>query len=399
MHNNMLILLIIFYIFITLLPHQVFAQAQLTETDEIIEDILRQNNSTSKISIITHSIKIGTHSDITQIFPEYDPENIINNLVKGNANINAHSLINRIVIYILNEAYKNTSIIIKIFIITALCSVLQSMQTSFFKKSVGELAFYTCYIVLISLLLVTYKYAAATVSGVIDSMVAFMHSTIPSLILLLSGSGNIVSAGILKPITVAATEIGATSLKNTVVPLIYFTFVASIVSNISENIHINRVHSFLKQLCNWAIGGIITVFVAIISLQGALGATVDGVSSKTTKFAIGAFIPVVGKYLADAADTIIGCTLLIKNAAGIAAMLGVIAICIIPILKIIALITVYRIGEILIEPISDRRIVQCVTQMGSSLTSMCGVVAAVAFMFMVSLTAIITAGNISMMIR
>jgi len=45
-----------------------------------------------------------------------------------------------------------------------------------------------------------------------------------------------------------------------------------------------------------------------------LGAVVDGVTSKTAKFAIGAFIPVAGKYLADAADAVIGCTLLIKNA-------------------------------------------------------------------------------------
>ena len=59
-----------------------------------------------------------------------------------------------------------------------------------------------------------------------------------------------------------------------------------------------------------------TLFIAIVTLQGAIGAVVDGVTSKTAKFAIGVFIPVAGKYLADAADAVIGCTLLIKMLLG-----------------------------------------------------------------------------------
>ena len=125
----------------------------------------------------------------------------------------------------------------------------------------------------------------------------------------------------------------------------------------------------------------------------------DGVTGKTAKFAIGALIPIAGKYLADAADAVIGCTLLIKNAAGIAAMIGIIGICIIPLIKIFAMIALYRITCILIEPIADKRISNCISEMANTLTYILGISASVAFMFLISITAIIGASNIASMIR
>jgi len=117
-------------------------------------------------------------------------------------------------------------------------------------------------------------------------------------------------------------QVSATIIKNILIPLIVLSTIISIVDNISDKIQISRLSSFLKNITQWTLGLILTIFVAIVSLQGSLGAVVDGVTSKTAKFAIGAFIPVAGKYLADAADAVIGCTLLIKNAVGVAIMIG-----------------------------------------------------------------------------
>jgi stage III sporulation protein AE len=130
-----------------------------------------------------------------------------------------------------------------------------------------------------------------------------------------------------------------------------------------------------------------------------MGAVVDGVTSKTAKFAIGAFIPVAGKYLADAADAVIGCTLLIKNAAGVAVMIGIVCICLVPLLKILALILLYKLTCVMIEPISEKRITSCISEVANSMTFVLGITASVTFMFLIAVTAVISASNISAMIR
>jgi stage III sporulation protein AE len=126
---------------------------------------------------------------------------------------------------------------------------------------------------------------------------------------------------------------------------------------------------------------------------------VDGVTSKTAKFAISTFVPVAGKYLADAADTVIGCTLLIKNAAGIAVMIGIIAICIVPLLKIAALVLIYKAAGALVEPISDKRMSSCINDVAGSIVYVLGIAASVTFIFLITVTAIISAGTMSAAIR
>jgi stage III sporulation protein AE len=181
--------------------------------------------------------------------------------------------------------------------------------------------------------------------------------------------------------------------------MIFLSTVLSIVNNISEKVQLSRLAALLKQISLWALGLILTVFVAIVSVQGSLGAVIDGVASKTAKYALGAFIPVAGKYLADAADTVLGCTLLIKNAAGLAVMIGIIAICLVPFLKIAAIVALYKLTCAAIEPIADKRITACLTDVSNSMLFILGITGAIAVMFLISITVLISAGNLSSMIR
>ena len=48
------------------------------------------------------------------------------------------------------------------------------------------------------------------------------------------------------------------------------------------------------------LGIFLTIFVGIVSLEGTLSSSVDGITAKTAKAAVSSFIPVVGKVLGDA---------------------------------------------------------------------------------------------------
>ena len=51
-----------------------------------------------------------------------------------------------------------------------------------------------------------------------------------------------------------------------------------------------------------------------------------GITAKTTKAAVSNFIPVVGKILGDAVDTVIGCSNILKNAVGIVGVIIILSI-------------------------------------------------------------------------
>lgn len=365
------------------------------DTMSIINGQLEANDSTA----ISESIKKYYNDDAEKLFPQFDPEKIIAGAAKGNFDLSIKGILDRVVKYLLEEVFLNVDILFKIVVLAIICAVLKNLQNSFLGESVGELAFFVCYIVIVSVLMVSFSSAMKMCMSIIDSMVTFMHAIIPLLITLLVSAGNFTSAGVFQPILIMLVEVGATVIKNFFIPLIFLVTVLNIVNNISDKVQLTKLSGFIKQICTWGLGLILTVFIGIVSIQGSMGAVVDGVTSKTAKYALGTFIPVVGKYLADAADTVVGCTLIIKNASGLITMIGIIIICLAPLLKILAVIILYKLACAFVEPISDKKITNCLNDMAGSLTYVLGVTAAVAVMFLIVITVVISTTNVSAMIR
>lgn len=376
----------------------VHAQESL-EGEGLQQQIIDRQSSSGDVRKIEQQLNKYADRDFKELLADFDPHKIIKEGATGKTGFNLTDFINRALIYIFKEIYVNINILIKLIILVVLCAILKNLQTSFLSESVGELAFYTCYIVIVSILIIGFNTAMAMGREIIDNMVAFMQATIPVMITLMISGGNITSAGIFQPILIMIVQVAATILKNVLIPMIFLYTVLTVVDNISDKVQISKLKNLLKQISMWSLGTILTVFIAVVSVQGSLGAVVDGVTSKTAKFAIGAFIPVAGKYLADAAEAVVGCTLLIKNAAGVAAMIGILAICIVPLIKIFAIMALYRLTCALVEPIAEKRITNCINDIAGSLTMIIGIVSSVAIMFLISITAIISASNISTMIR
>ena len=376
-----------------------FTLSAHAEEDFDSEAVMEEQAGNGEIGKLEDQLEKHSNEDIRDIVGDYSPQKLIKDTANGRFRLNMAEIVKRAMQYLFKEIYLNIHIMIKLILLTVLCAVLRNLQASFLSESVGELAFYTCYILVVSVLIVSFSSALNLGIGIIDSMVDFMYAAVPVLITLLVSGGNITSGGVFQPILIMMVEVSATLIKNVFIPLILLSTVLSIVDNISDKVQISKMAGFLKQVAGWGLGIILTVFVAVVAVQGSLGAVVDGVASKTVKYAIGAFIPVVGKCLSDAADAVLGCTLLIKNAAGIAAMIGIIVICLVPILKIVALIVLYRLVCMLIEPISEKRLVNTINEVAGSMTYILGVTASVAFMFLLSITAIISASNLSAMVR
>ncbi|HOM03083.1 MAG TPA: stage III sporulation protein AE [Acetivibrio sp.] len=391
------VLLVLCFAFLPIYAYE--QDGAYTDDQSVEERIMEEQIETDEVDFLKKELEKYKNEKIGEILPGYDPERIIRDVAKGQLQFDVPGIANRILNYLFEEIYLNINILIKLTVLVALCAVLNNLQTSFLNKGVGELAFYVCYIVLVSILLVSFSSVVKAGTDIIDRMVYFMYSSIPVLVTLIISSGNVSSGGVLQPILIMVVQVSATIIKNILIPLIVLSTIISIVDNISDKIQISRLAGFLKNITQWTLGFILTIFVAIVSLQGALGAVVDGVTSKTAKFAISTFVPVAGKYLADAADAVIGCALLIKNAVGVAIMIGIIVICVLPLLEMLAVILLYRISCVLLEPLAEGRIIKCISAVASSMSYILGIAASVAFMFLITVTALILASNISTMIR
>ena len=141
------------------------------------------------------------------------------------------------------------------------------------------------------------------------------------------------------------------------------------------------------------------MFVGLLSLEGTLSSSVDGLTAKTAKAAVSSFIPVVGKMLGDTVDTVIGCASILKNAVGMVGVIIIIGICIGPVLKLASLTIIYHLGAALCQPIADEKIVKLLEQMGGTFKILLAITCSVSVMLMIGVTLVIKISNSGLMYR
>ena len=118
-------------------------------------------------------------------------------------------------------------------------------------------------------------------------------------------TGSFISANSIGPILLFLITFIGNIISNIFIPIILVSTVLSIVSQISDKVQISNLSKFLKSSVIWTLGISLTIFVGVLSLEGTLGSSVDGITAKTAKAVVSSSIPVVGKLLGETVDAVI----------------------------------------------------------------------------------------------
>ena len=233
----------------------------------------------------------------------------------------------------------------------------------------------------------------------IESLVGFMNSLVPLLITLMLTTGNIASAGLLEPIILFIITFIGNFIVSVLIPFVLLSTSLSIVSKVSNRLQVDKLSKFFNSTVVWILGIALTLFVGVISVEGSLSSTVDGITAKTAKAAVSNFIPVVGKILGDAVDTVIGCSNILKNAVGIIGVIIIIGICIAPIIKLAILMGLYYLAGAICQPIADEKIVKLLEEMGNTFKMLLAIMCSVSVMLIVGTTLVLKITNSGLMYR
>jgi len=324
---------------------------------------------------------------------------VIRRLITGQFSFSWSDMLNALIRVFFGEFNLNLVMIAKIMIIAVICGIFRNMNDSFKNSSVGEIGYFVCYSVVMILIIQSFLSILSVGKTSIDNMSGFMQLLFPLLLGLLTSMGNFSSVTIMQPaIGMIVGTVGAV-LTNFVFPLITLSAVIILVNQISKRIQIQKLGKLLNSLCSWTLAFIFTIFISVLAIQGALTASIDGISIRTAKFAVDTFVPIVGKMFSQSLDTIVGCALLVKNAVGAAGLIILVLICLAPAVKIFSLLFLYKLAGALLEPITDERIVESLNGIGNVLSILLITVLGIAIMFFMTVALLIATGNTAVMLR
>ena len=252
---------------------------------------------------------------------------------------------------------------------------------------------------IITLIVSTFSNCISLVKNTIQNLVGFSNSLIPILMTLMLTTGAITSAGMVQPILLFLINFIGNAISNFILPVVLISTSLNIISQISDEIKISKIPKFLNSATIWVLGIIMTLFVTVLSLEGSLTQTVDGVTAKTTKAAVSTVIPVVGKILGDATDAVIGCAGILKNAVGFVGVIVILVICLSPIIKLTILTITYYLASALCQPIADAKIVNLLGSVADTFKTLLAIIFCVTVLLIVGLTIVIKISNATLLYR
>lgn len=276
---------------------------------------------------------------------------------------------------------------------------MSSISDSLENKSVSQVTYFVELILIITLIVSTFSNCISLVKNTIQNLVGFSNSLIPILMTLMLTTGAITSAGMIQPILLLLINFIGNAISNFILPVVLISTSLNIISQISDEIKISKIPKFLNSATIWVLGIIMTLFVTVLSLEGSLTQTVDGVTAKTTKAAVSTVIPVVGKILGDATDAVIGCAGILKNAVGFVGVIVILGICLSPIIKLTILTITYYLGSALCQPIADAKIVNLLGSVADTFKTLLAIIFCVTVLLIVGLTIVIKISNATLLYR
>jgi stage III sporulation protein AE len=392
-HKNKLILFNTIFIAVFLvMTNKAIATENLENT--ISEDeIIKAQQENLNIDDFIQEADVYTEN----VYEDIDIGELFSSAITGN--IDNENIFKSIINSVGGEVFDAISVLGSILVIIVIHSILRAISEGLENKGISQIIYYVQYILIVTLIMTNFVQIIDIVKNAIQNLVEFMNMLIPILITLMITTGSIVSANLIQPLLLFLITFAGNFIVGIIIPIVLISTSLGIVSNISDKIQINKLSNFFKSSSIWILGIILTIFVGLVSIEGTLSSNVDGITAKTAKAAVSSFIPVVGKILGDAVDTVIGCSSILKNATGIVGIIVLIGIAIIPIIKLAILMGVYYLTSAVCQPIADEKITKLLDQIGDTFKILLGIMCSISVMFIIGTTLIIKISNSGMMYR
>ena len=330
-------------------------------------------------------------------FDDIDIGEILNSAIKGE--VDNTNIYKKILSKLDNEVQTGIRSLACILAIIIIHSILKSISESLENDSVSKLIYYVQYIAIIAVIMGNFSDIINLVKETTTNLIGFMNTLIPVLISLMVYTGSITTTSILEPIILFMINFIGNLIQDILIPVILIITSISIISKISDKVQINKISKFLKSSTVWFLGTVLTIFVGVVSLEGTLSSSVDGITAKTAKAIVSSAVPVVGKILGDVVDSVLGCGVILKNAVGFVGVIITIGICILPILKLTVLTFSYKLVASISEVIADDKIVKLLDEIADIFKILLAILVSIMFMVIIGTTLLIKMSNTGMMFR
>lgn len=147
-------------------------------------------------------------------------------------------------------------------------------------------------------------------------------------------SGTMTASAALYAGTMLFAELLMQLISRLLIPATFFYLAIATAEAALSGTMLSELRSFIGWLISKSLRVLLFIFLGYLSVTGVISAATDATAVKATKAAVSGMIPVVGGMISDASETLLASATILKNSVGVFGMLAVLALCLVPFLRV-----------------------------------------------------------------
>ncbi len=336
--------------------------------------------------------------ELDKLIPDFNVEELLREIMSGRTDFSVSGIVQWLFLLLWKEVFAVGKLMVFVLALSMLSAYLNNLHSGAGSEGVTQISYFACYALIAGIAAAAFYEVVRYGQMSVENMSLFMRVLVPLVISALVSGGAILSASVFEPTLLAVIEITLTLIKNVFIPMVLLSTAVSIVNGLSDKFNADKLVQLFNKFVKWGLSALLMIFVGVAGVQSLSSATADGLSVKVTKFAASNFIPVVGGILSDSVETVVNCSVVLKNAVGVTGAIVLAAIAAIPLVKIAASLIIFRLAAAVAQPIADPKIIKGLSSLAESIGTLFSMVAAVAVMFIIVLAVVVNAGNTAVML-
>ena len=324
------------------------------------------------------------------LFPGYDIDmnELFLMIMQGKAGSAVRMFFEGIMEGIKGEMGGMRSVMITIIVIGIVSALFSSFSDIFAGQQVSQVGFYFLYLFLIAVLTKAFVYVSEIAVGTIENVVIFVKLFIPTWFMAVGAASGTATAGIYYQVMLLAAYLIESFLLSAVIPFVYSYVVLALLNGIWAEERLTLLLDFMKKGAEIALKITMGAITSFSLVQAVIVPVLDELKISSFRKAV-SYVPGIGNVAEGVTELVIGSAVLIKNSLGVLLLVLLLLACVIPLLKILMVVGLVKLGAAITGIISDKRISGCSDRVGEGcfLLFRCVFTAAALFIIVVAIVA------------
>lgn len=255
------------------------------------------------------------------------------------------------------------ALFIKLLLLILLAAVLSNFASVFDNGQIGEISFYIVYLLLFMLLMDSFSETSISLQSVIAWMSDFMKTLAPAYFMTVSASSGTAAAAVFYEGVLILVWLIQWVLLTVILPGTNLYVLLCLVNHLSREEMLGKLSELLATVINWGLKSLLGIVAGLQIVKGLVAPVVDSLKRSLIGKAAGA-LPGVGNAVNMVTELVVTSAVLVRNCLGVMILIAFVLAGAGPVIHYGLLSLVYRFLAAAAQPVSDRRIVECLSTVG-----------------------------------